>query len=1196
MEVSDDSNRVKGTDLGHQNRAMEAERMKELMLLWCRMRSNRVALMGGNHTAASFTQFTHSRSHTPCFSKGSRSVRQQSMELGRGCEPKKGSKMKKHLHDASTTIPLNHETLLVIKIPDAQVLRILSRSLFLAMVLASLPFWGTVLKGFSTSTHSFVSDSGIASGSVNLELLNSVLHDLADEGLFKKGDDKTLIVSPPIGFKGIDVVIDTDFEGKSLLPDESYDFVFTPSSTDAEFIDRILKIDGIVALPLGVEPSNAAFREQSNYRVVFLRQYNDCMIVALTKTGPAITLVDSSPMRKLCQFAKDAKTMAFKSLEDVLLEPPKSKKYLKKIKYLPDLLGGSLEGYNRRLFIGVAGLPEENKGVIQWFEKNYPKKDTRFEIHSLLVPRTDVSAWLSKHVKEEEYVVMKAEAEEVEKMIKKGTICLVDELFLECKNEWWQNGNGKKKKNVRAYWECLALYGRVRDEGVAVHQCATTHTILKNEKFFYHMEKQEANANTISGSINIIEGSGRASILLPGGTKLHIESALYSKKSQRNLLSFKDIRRNGYHIETTNEGKDEYLYITKLISDKKCILEKLPSFSSGLYYTYISTVETNVIVNQKFTNKNDFVIWHERLGHPGSIMMRKIVENSNGHCLSSRQIMQTKNFSCAACSQGKLIIRPSPMKIGNESLIFLERIQGDICGPIHPSCGPFRYFMVLIDASTRWSHVCLLSTRNQAFARLLAQLIRLRAHFPDYPIKKIRLDNAGEFTSQSFNDYCMSIGIDVEHPVAHVHTQNGLAESLIKRLKLIARPLLMRSKLPISTWGHAILHAAALIRIRPTSNHEYSPLQLVHCKEPNISHLRIFGSAVYVPISPPQRTKMGPQRRLGIYVGYESPSIIKYLEPLTGDLFTARFADCHFDESIFPPLGGENKQLDKRISWNEISLSHLDPRTKQSELEVQKIISLQNLANQLPNAFADPKRVTKSYIPAVNTPIKIDIPEGQSKFANEFEAKIKRGRPVGSKDKNPRKRKVNKEDGRIEDIKTLVESPDIIKVSNPEETKVPEIDTNKEISINYVMDGIQWNRPEVDVDEIFAFKVALDIINDDKNHEPKSVKECAQRNDWPKWKDAMQEELNSLAKRKVFGPVVQTPKGVKPVGYKWVFTRKRNENGEIVRYKARLVAQGFSQRPGIDFEETYSPVMDATTFRYLISLAIREKLDLRLMD
>ncbi|GJW47861.1 retrovirus-related pol polyprotein from transposon TNT 1-94, partial [Tanacetum coccineum] len=139
--------------------------------------------------------------------------------------------------------------------------------------------------------------------------------------------------------------------------------------------------------------------------------------------------------------------------------------------------------------------------------------------------------------------------------------------------------------------------------------------------------------------------------------------------------------------------------------------------------------------------------------------------------------------------------------------------------------------MILIDASSRWSHVCLLASRNVAFARLLAQIIQLRAHFPDYQIKKIRLDNAGEFASQSFNDFCMSIGITVEHHVAHVHTQNDLAESLIKLSQLIARPLLMKSKL----WGHAILHAAALIRLRPSASHKCSPLQLVSEREPTLN-------------------------------------------------------------------------------------------------------------------------------------------------------------------------------------------------------------------------------------------------------------------------------------------------------------------------------------------------------------------------
>ena len=86
------------------------------------------------------------------------------------------------------------------------------------------------------------------------------------------------------------------------------------------------------------------------------------------------------------------------------------------------------------------------------------------------------------------------------------------------------------------------------------------------------------------------------------------------------------------------------------------------------------------------------------------------------------------------------------------------------------------------------------------------------------------MDNVDEFTSKAFDDYCMALGIKVEHPIPYVHTQNGLVESLIKRIKLIDRPLLQHSDLPISCWGHAVLHAAALIQIRPTAYRDYSPL------------------------------------------------------------------------------------------------------------------------------------------------------------------------------------------------------------------------------------------------------------------------------------------------------------------------------------------------------------------------------------
>jgi len=226
----------------------------------------------------------------------------------------------------------------------------------------------------------------------------------------------------------------------------------------------------------------------------------------------------------------------------------------------------------------------------------------------------------------------------------------------------------------------------------------TTHTILRNKKYFQYLISNKASVNTISSSSNLIEGSGRANIILPKETKFCFDDALYSSKSIRNLISFKDIRLNSYHVETTNESSDKYIYITLIISGQKLILEKLLAFFSGLYYTTIRTIESHVVMHQKCSNPKMFMLWHNRLRHLVTIMIRRIIENSHGHPLKNQKILLLSDYPCTKCSKGKLVIKPTHSKVIVKSISFLQRIQGDICGPTHPSCGSFRYFMVLIDA------------------------------------------------------------------------------------------------------------------------------------------------------------------------------------------------------------------------------------------------------------------------------------------------------------------------------------------------------------------------------------------------------------------------------------------------------------------------------------------------------------------
>ena len=137
--------------------------------------------------------------------------------------------------------------------------------------------------------------------------------------------------------------------------------------------------------------------------------------------------------------------------------------------------------------------------------------------------------------------------------------------------------------------------------------------------------------------------------MLPKCKNFFIDDTLYSSKSKRNLLSFKDIQSNGYHIETNNEGNEEYLYITSIVLRQKLILEKLHIFSNGLYYTTLRSIEANVVVHQKCYDPKIFMLWHNSVGHLGSTMMCRIIENSHGHTLMNQKILSLSDYSCSAC-------------------------------------------------------------------------------------------------------------------------------------------------------------------------------------------------------------------------------------------------------------------------------------------------------------------------------------------------------------------------------------------------------------------------------------------------------------------------------------------------------------------------------------------------------------------
>ena len=112
---------------------------------------------------------------------------------------------------------------------------------------------------------------------------------------------------------------------------------------------------------------------------------------------------------------------------------------------------------------------------------------------------------------------------------------------------------------------------------------------------------------------------------------------------------------------------------------------------------------------------------------------------------------------------------------------------------------------------------------------------------------------------------------------------------------------------------------------------------------------------------------------------------------------------------------------------------------------------------------------------------------------------------------------------------------------------------------------------------------------------PTTFKEAESSSDKSKWRSAMDAEVKSLADNDVWD-LVPLPEGRKMVGSKWVYKVKTGQDGEIQRYKARLVAQGYTQKFGTDYDEPFCPVIRQESLRVLIALSVQYGLDLHQMD
>jgi hypothetical protein len=171
-----------------------------------------------------------------------------------------------------------------------------------------------------------------------------------------------------------------------------------------------------------------------------------------------------------------------------------------------------------------------------------------------------------------------------------------------------------------------------------------------------------------------------------------------------------------------------------------------------------------------------------------------------------------------------------------------------------------------------------------------------------YPIKTLRTDCGGEFTSNQFNQFCASKGMIHQLSCPHTPQQNGVAERKHRHLVQCALALLSQSNLPMSYWSYAISTAAHLINRLPTPNLGHkSPWETFIIPYPDLAYLKTFGCQCFPLLTPYTAHKLYPKTQPCIFLGYPLHSKGYYcLDPITLRLYVSRHV--LFNENTFPGL------------------------------------------------------------------------------------------------------------------------------------------------------------------------------------------------------------------------------------------------------------------------------------------------------
>ncbi|KAJ9538956.1 hypothetical protein OSB04_031689 [Centaurea solstitialis] len=549
-------------------------------------------------------------------------------------------------------------------------------------------------------------------------------------------------------------------------------------------------------------------------------------------------------------------------------------------------------------------------------------------------------------------------------------------------------------------------------------------------------------------------------------------------------------------------------------------------------------------------------LWHKRLSHLNFKTLNQLCINNL--VIGLPDFRYTKVSLCSACEKGKQTRASFKSKQISSISSPLQLLHMDLFGPVNvQSITGKKYTLVIVDEYSRYTWVFFLRSKSDAPEEIIL-FVRKMERLNNLTVRSIRSDHGTEFKNSTLETFFDQKGISQNFSSVRTPQQNGVAERRNRTLIEAARSMLSEANLATQFWAEAVntacyTHNRSLIvkRFRRT------PYELFRNRKPSIEHLHIFGCVCYILNNKDNLGKFDSKSDDGIFLGYSSIS-------KTYRVFNKRrqaieeTIHVKFDESgpTFPHPH-ENSEINQ---WAD------------SFFQVPEPPIVDPTPQNLPDGFEEDPPIPPTDIhipPLINatpitqiTPSEPDQPTNSEDFS---QTTVSEPTPTN-----------------------LLPDPSVNEASTSGQVyQPPALRWTKDHPIDQVLgnpsSGIKTRRQ--------SGNVCL-YVNFISENEPKEIDDALRD---PARVSAMQEELAEFIRNNVW-LLVPRPRKRTIIGSKWIFRNKLDEIGTIIRNKARLVAQGYRQEEGIDYDETFAPVARLEAIRLFLAFAAHMNFKVYQMD